>query len=52
MPKVLRDEDTVQVRSDVYSVSGSNTNWVLVKEGDSHGSAEEAALAAREHAVR
>ncbi|MFE7332261.1 MBL fold metallo-hydrolase [Streptomyces sp. NPDC057565] len=35
MPKALRDEDIVQVRSDVYSVSGSNTNWVIVKEGDS-----------------
>jgi hypothetical protein len=27
MPKVLRDDDIVCVESNVYSVSGSNTNW-------------------------
>lgn len=35
MPKVLRDGDMVRVETDVYSVSGSNTNWVIVKDGDS-----------------
>ncbi|MFF3606851.1 MBL fold metallo-hydrolase [Streptomyces sp. NPDC002463] len=35
MPKVLRDDDIVHVASGVYSVSGSNTNWVIVKDGDS-----------------
>ncbi|MEV7236791.1 MBL fold metallo-hydrolase [Streptomyces sp. NPDC051020] len=35
MPKVLRDDDIVCVESNVYSVSGSNTNWVIVKDGDS-----------------
>nr|WP_168720480.1 MBL fold metallo-hydrolase [Streptomyces sp. SAT1]ANO42275.1 MBL fold metallo-hydrolase [Streptomyces sp. SAT1] len=35
MPKELRDEDVVHVGDEVYAVSGSNTNWVIVKEGDS-----------------
>ncbi|WP_121714509.1 MBL fold metallo-hydrolase [Streptomyces sp. E5N91] len=34
MPKVLCDDDIVRVASDVYAVSGSNTNWVIVKDGD------------------
>ncbi|MFE7750234.1 MBL fold metallo-hydrolase [Streptomyces sp. NPDC057428] len=34
MPKVLRDH-IVRVEAEVYSVSGSNTNWVIVKDGDS-----------------
>ncbi|WP_338703281.1 MBL fold metallo-hydrolase [Streptomyces sp. Q6] len=35
MPKVLHDDAIVRVTSDVYAVSGSNTNWVIVKDGDS-----------------
>ncbi len=35
MTRVLRDDDVVRVASDVYAVSGSNTNWVIVKDGDS-----------------
>ncbi|MGP4083441.1 MBL fold metallo-hydrolase [Streptomyces sp. KR55] len=35
MPKLLREDDIVRVESNVYSVSGSNTNWVIVKDGDS-----------------
>ncbi|MEU5088380.1 MBL fold metallo-hydrolase [Streptomyces sp. NPDC021356] len=35
MPKDLRDEDVVHVGDMVYAVTGSNTNWVIVKEGDS-----------------
>ncbi|GGM25031.1 MBL fold metallo-hydrolase [Streptomyces fumigatiscleroticus] len=35
MPKVLREDDIVCVESGVYTVSGSNTNWVIVREGDS-----------------
>ncbi|MFF9340342.1 MBL fold metallo-hydrolase [Streptomyces sp. NPDC014773] len=35
MAKVLRDDDIVRVAGDVYSVSGSDTNWVIVKDGDS-----------------
>ncbi|MFF6998225.1 MBL fold metallo-hydrolase [Streptomyces sp. NPDC008313] len=35
MQKVLRDADIVRVGDDVYAVSGSNTNWVIVKDGDS-----------------
>ncbi|MFH8625881.1 MBL fold metallo-hydrolase [Streptomyces vietnamensis] len=34
MPKVLRDDDIARVANGVYSVSGSNTNWVIVKDGD------------------
>ncbi|MEE4546927.1 MBL fold metallo-hydrolase [Streptomyces sp. V4-01] len=34
MPRALRDEDIVRVDSNVYTVSGSNTNWVIVKDGD------------------
>jgi glyoxylase-like metal-dependent hydrolase (beta-lactamase superfamily II) len=35
MHSTLRDSDIVRIREDVYLVSGSNTNWVVVKEGDS-----------------
>ncbi|GAA1953125.1 MBL fold metallo-hydrolase [Kitasatospora viridis] len=35
MPKTLRDEDLVRVDDHVYAVAGSNTNWVIVKDGDS-----------------
>ncbi|MET8564535.1 MBL fold metallo-hydrolase [Streptomyces flaveolus] len=35
MPNVLSDDDIVLVRDQVYLVTGSNTNWVIVKEGDS-----------------
>ncbi|MFE4453288.1 MBL fold metallo-hydrolase [Streptomyces sp. NPDC056796] len=35
MPKVLHDDDIIRVGSNVYVVSGSNTNWVIVKDGDS-----------------
>lgn len=35
MPRLLRDADIVRVESNVYSVTGSNTNWVIVKDGDS-----------------
>ncbi|KUN18392.1 MBL fold metallo-hydrolase [Streptomyces antibioticus] len=35
MPKSPRPDDIVRVESNVYSVSGSNTNWVIVKDGDS-----------------
>ncbi|MEV0175524.1 MBL fold metallo-hydrolase [Streptomyces sp. NPDC050803] len=35
MPKVLQDSDIVRVESNVYSVTGSNTNWVIVRSGDS-----------------
>lgn len=34
MPRILRDEDVVRVDSNVYAVSGSNTNWVIVVDGD------------------
>jgi glyoxylase-like metal-dependent hydrolase (beta-lactamase superfamily II) len=34
MPKALHDDDIVRVASDVYAISGSNTNWVIVKDGD------------------
>ncbi|MGW0301344.1 MBL fold metallo-hydrolase [Streptomyces anthocyanicus] len=34
MHKVLPD-DIVRVDDDIYSVSGSNTNWVIIKDGDS-----------------
>lgn len=34
MSKHLRDEDVVRIDDDVYLVSGSNTNWVIVKDGD------------------
>ncbi|MGV9914669.1 MBL fold metallo-hydrolase [Streptomyces tendae] len=34
MPKVLHDDDIVRVTDDVYAVSGSNTNWVIIKDGD------------------
>ncbi|MEU6290959.1 MBL fold metallo-hydrolase [Streptomyces sp. NPDC046988] len=34
MRNVLRDDAVVRVGDDVYSVTGSNTNWVIVKEGD------------------
>jgi len=35
MPKVLRDDDIVRVDDELYLVSGSNTNWVIIKDGDS-----------------
>ncbi|MEV7740008.1 MBL fold metallo-hydrolase [Streptomyces sp. NPDC088921] len=35
MPTKFRDDDIVHIRDEVYLVSGSNTNWVVVKEGDS-----------------
>ncbi|MFF8908891.1 MBL fold metallo-hydrolase [Streptomyces olivaceoviridis] len=35
MPRILRDDDIVRVRDNVYAVSGSNTNWVIVKDGES-----------------
>ncbi|WP_411093539.1 MBL fold metallo-hydrolase [Streptomyces sp. 049-1] len=35
MSKMLQDEDVVHVGDEVYAVSGSNTNWVIIKEGDS-----------------
>ena len=35
MSKFLREDDIVRVESNVYSVSGSNTNCVIVKDGDS-----------------
>ncbi|MBG7700356.1 MBL fold metallo-hydrolase [Streptomyces sp. MC1] len=35
MPRILRDDDVVRVQDNVYAVSGSNTNWVIVKDGDS-----------------
>jgi glyoxylase-like metal-dependent hydrolase (beta-lactamase superfamily II) len=35
MPRALREDDIVRVESNVYAVSGSNTNWVIVKDGDS-----------------
>ncbi|GAA2440326.1 MBL fold metallo-hydrolase [Streptomyces glaucus] len=35
MPYVLPDDDIVHVRDQVYLVTGSNTNWVIVKEGNS-----------------
>jgi glyoxylase-like metal-dependent hydrolase (beta-lactamase superfamily II) len=34
MAKTLRSDDVVRVDEGVYLVSGSNTNWILVKEGD------------------
>jgi glyoxylase-like metal-dependent hydrolase (beta-lactamase superfamily II) len=35
MPKVLREDDVVHIGDDVYQVSGSDTNWVIIKDGDS-----------------
>ncbi|MFF4902804.1 MBL fold metallo-hydrolase [Streptomyces sp. NPDC001068] len=35
MPRLLRDDGIVRVRDDVYAVTGSNTNWVIVQDGDS-----------------
>ncbi|WJD94709.1 hypothetical protein [Streptomyces antimycoticus] len=35
MSKFLREDDIVRVESNVYSVSGSNTNWGIVKDVDS-----------------
>jgi len=35
MPKTLHDDCIVRVESNVYAVSGSNTNWVIIKDGDS-----------------
>ncbi|MGW0853672.1 MBL fold metallo-hydrolase [Streptomyces sp. NPDC002690] len=35
MPKVLHHDDIVGVGSGVYAVTGSNTNWVIIKDGDS-----------------
>ncbi|MEV7080914.1 MBL fold metallo-hydrolase [Streptomyces sp. NPDC093516] len=35
MPKLLRADDIVRVDSNVYAVTGSNTNWIIVKDGDS-----------------
>ncbi|MFB7502796.1 MULTISPECIES: MBL fold metallo-hydrolase [Streptomyces] len=35
MPKILHDDDIVRVESNVYAVSGSDTNWVIIKDGDS-----------------
>ncbi|CAM5654965.1 hypothetical protein GCM10010220_67570 [Streptomyces parvulus] len=34
MRQVLREDAVVRVADDVFQVSGSNTNWVIVKEGD------------------
>ncbi|WP_030186622.1 MBL fold metallo-hydrolase [Streptomyces violaceorubidus] len=34
MPNALSGDAVVRVSDDVYSVTGSNTNWVIVKEGD------------------
>ncbi|MFF9488170.1 MBL fold metallo-hydrolase [Streptomyces sp. NPDC014676] len=33
MRDALRDDDIVRLHDDVYLVSGSNTNWVIVKDG-------------------
>ncbi|MER7930576.1 MBL fold metallo-hydrolase [Streptomyces sp. NPDC096057] len=35
MPRLLSEDDIVRVESDVYSVSGSNTNWIVIRDGDS-----------------
>ncbi|GAA2253611.1 MBL fold metallo-hydrolase [Streptomyces ruber] len=35
MPSVPPDGETVRVADNVYLVSGSNTNWVIVRDGDS-----------------
>ncbi|MFF4795246.1 MBL fold metallo-hydrolase [Streptomyces sp. NPDC001276] len=35
MPRLQREDDIVRVESNVYTVSGSNTNWIIVKDGDS-----------------
>ncbi|WP_428957149.1 MBL fold metallo-hydrolase [Streptomyces sp. cg35] len=35
MQKVLSDDAVVRVNDSVHLVSGSNTNWVIVKDGDS-----------------
>ncbi|MFI6874534.1 MBL fold metallo-hydrolase [Streptomyces sp. NPDC050400] len=35
MPRALHDDAVVRVANDVYAVTGSNTNWVIVKDGDS-----------------
>ncbi|MFE6894419.1 MBL fold metallo-hydrolase [Streptomyces sp. NPDC057694] len=34
MTRQLRDEDIAHIGDDIYLVSGSNTNWVIVKDGD------------------
>ncbi|MEU3519869.1 MBL fold metallo-hydrolase [Streptomyces sp. NPDC006654] len=34
MHKHLADDDIVRVRDDVHLVSGSDTNWVIVRDGD------------------
>jgi glyoxylase-like metal-dependent hydrolase (beta-lactamase superfamily II) len=34
MPTALRPDDVVRVDDHVYLVTGSNTNWVLIKDGD------------------
>ncbi|MBO1334352.1 MBL fold metallo-hydrolase [Streptomyces sp. VRA16 Mangrove soil] len=34
MRKHLRDEDIVHIGDGVYLVSGSNTNWVIIKDGN------------------
>ncbi|MFI5998406.1 MBL fold metallo-hydrolase [Streptomyces sp. NPDC051362] len=35
MHKVLREDNVVQIGDDTYQVSGSSTNWVIIKDGDS-----------------
>ncbi|MET8783624.1 MBL fold metallo-hydrolase [Streptomyces sp. NPDC004589] len=35
MQKVLQEDDVVHIGYDVFQVSGSNTNWVVIKDGDS-----------------
>jgi len=35
MPRLLRADAIVRVESNVYSVTGSNTNWIIIKDGDS-----------------
>ncbi|WP_399946321.1 MBL fold metallo-hydrolase [Streptomyces sp. BBFR25] len=34
MRQVLREDAVVRIGDDIFQVSGSNTNWVIVKEGD------------------
>lgn len=34
MPDIIRQSDVLHVADEIYFVSGSNTNWVIVKEGD------------------
>ncbi|MFJ3672505.1 MBL fold metallo-hydrolase [Streptomyces sp. NPDC090106] len=35
MPRLLQESDVVRVESNVFTVSGSNTNWIIVRDGDS-----------------